>query len=176
MTFHDLLVNRRSVRKFQAIAIEEEKIELIKKAALRSPTGKRKNHWEFVFVQDKEMLKKLSQSKTHGSSLIDGAALAVIVVGNPEVSDTWIEDCSIASIIIQLQAEDLGLGSCWVQIYQRYHNESISAHQYIKEQINLSEPKQVLSIIAIGYPENKRAPLDDSELLYQNIITEKYSS
>ena len=70
-------------------------------------------------IDDKEMLKELSHCKEQASSFIADAALAIVVMADPLASDVWIEDAAIASIMIQLQAEDLGLGSCWVQVRER---------------------------------------------------------
>lgn len=175
MMFSEILASRRSIRKFLNLRIEDEKVELFKKAAILSPTGNQKNHWDFIFVRDKTMLEKLSKSKPHGSGFIAQADLAVIIAGDPTISDTWIEDCSIASIIIQLQAHDLGLGSCWVQINKRAHDATTSSEQYVKQLLDIPESKGVLSIIAIGYPAKKRAPVRKPELLYHKIIEEKYS-
>lgn len=89
------------------------------KAALMAPTSKRSNAWQFIVVDDKETLKKLSFCKEQASQFIADAALAVVVTADPLASDVWIEDASIASIYLQLQAEDMGLGSCWVQLRER---------------------------------------------------------
>ena len=56
----------------------------------------------------------MSYCKEQASQFIADAALAVVVVADPLASDVWIEDASIASIYLQLQAEDMGLGRCWV--------------------------------------------------------------
>ncbi|HKK81006.1 MAG TPA: nitroreductase family protein, partial [Prolixibacteraceae bacterium] len=123
----------------------------------------------------KETLKALSDSKMHGSKLIKNAALAVAVIGDSEISDTWVEDCSIASIILQLQGEDLGLGSCWVQINKRPHNESSMAEDFVKELLKIPEGKNVLSIIAFGYPDEKRPATIEEDLLWNKIHTGTYS-
>ncbi len=175
MDFQELLFQRKSIRKYQNKSIETEKVEQLKKAALLSPTGKRKNHWDFIFIENKDTLKHLSESKMHGSKLIENAALAVAVIGDSEVSDTWIEDCSIASIILQLQGEDLGLGSCWVQINKRPHNENTMAEDYVKELLNIPEDKNVLSIVAFGYPDEKRPATSEDDLLWNKIHTNIYS-
>jgi nitroreductase len=175
MSIAELLVSRHSIRKFLELPIEDEKIELLKKAVILSPTGNQKNHWDFIFIRNKLMLNKLSKSKIHGSKLIAGAHLAVVIVGDPTISDTWIEDCSIASILLQLQALDLGLGSCWVQINKRQHNNSTSSEQFVKQLLEIPESKGVLSIIAIGYPAEKKAPISESKILYHKINDEKYS-
>jgi hypothetical protein len=55
------------------------------------------------------MLQKLSTAKVHGAGFLSNANIAIAVIGDTEKSDTCIEDCSIAAIIIQLTAESLNL-------------------------------------------------------------------
>jgi len=174
MNFNELLSQRRSSRNFLENRIEAENIVLLQKSLLLSPTGKRKNHWDFVFVENLDTLNKLSICKPHGASFIEDAALAVVIIGDSEKSDTWIEDCSIASILLQMQAEELGLGSCWVQVHKRPHNNEKTAEEFVKETLSIPQSKSVLSIIALGYPEQKKAPIDESELLYDRIHLESF--
>ena len=103
------------MRKFTDEELTQEEVVTLMKAALMAPTSKRSNAWQFVVVDDKETLQKLSRCKEQASQFIADAALAVVVMADPMGSDVWIEDASIASIYLQLQAEDLGLGSCWVR-------------------------------------------------------------
>lgn len=77
------------------------------------------------------MLKELSHCKEQASSFIADAALAIVVMADPLASDVWIEDASIASIMIQLQAEDLGLGSCWVQVRERFTATGMPSDEFI---------------------------------------------
>ena len=117
--FSELIKNRRSMRKFTDEELTQDQVVTLMKAALMSPSSKRSNSWQFVVIDDKEVLKELSHCKEQASSFIADAALAIVVMADPLASDVWIEDASIASIMIQLQAEDLGLGSCWVQVRER---------------------------------------------------------
>jgi nitroreductase len=167
--FFELLKNRRSIRKFLQQPIEPEKIDLILKAALMSPASKRTNGWEFWVVQQKNTLEKMAECRPYGSKLLENAPLAIVVTADPSKSDVWFEDASIASIIIQLEATDLGLGSCWVQIYNREKDETISAEQYIKNILNIPEHLHVLSAIAIGYKDEERKPFDIEKLAYEKI-------
>ena len=105
----EVLYNRRSTRKFSDKKVEEEKIHQLLKAALHSPSSKNSQPWEFIVVDDPSLLSQLSMSKPHGACLLRHASLAVVVAGDKTKSDVWIEDCSIASIIIQLAAESLGI-------------------------------------------------------------------
>lgn len=176
MDFIELLQNRRSKRKFTSQKIEAEKVEKLILAALMSPTGKRTNHWDFIIVENQETLEKLSECKPHSAKLIAGAPLAIVVIGDPQLSDTWVEDCSIVSIIIQLEAEDLGLGSCWVQVKNREHDDTTMADNYIKGLLRIPESKSVLSIIAIGYPDEIKKPFDMANLKKEKIHREKFQS
>ena len=118
--FSDLIKNRRSMRKFTGEEVNQEEVVTLLKAALMSPSSKRSNCWQFIAVDDKETLEKLSHCKEMGAAFLAEAALAIVVMADPLASDVWIEDAAIASIMIQLQAEDLGLGSCWVQVRERF--------------------------------------------------------
>ena len=112
--FSDLIKKRRSTRKFTEEELTQEQVVSLLKAGLMAPSSKRSNCWQFIVVDDKETLEKLSHCKESGATFVSDAALAIVVTADPMVSDVWIEDASVASILIQLQAEDLGLGSCWV--------------------------------------------------------------
>jgi nitroreductase len=161
--FLELLKKRRSIRRFQKKAVEKEKIDILLEAALRSPSSRSLNPWEFVAVTDRSRLRELAESKPHGGSFIQNAPLAVIVCGDPAKSDVWVEDCSIAALILHLQAADLGLGSCWVQIRKRNRDEGQTAEDHVKKILGLDSQLAVEAIIAIGYPgEEKKEHAYDS--------------
>ena len=83
--FLELLKQRRSSRVFTDELIDKETVCNLMKAVLMSPSGRRINPWEFVLVEDKAMLKALSQSKEHGAGLLEGAAMAVVVLGDTKI-------------------------------------------------------------------------------------------
>lgn len=159
----DLLRTRRSTRKFTQQPIELEKLELMKEALLRSPTSKNSNACEFIFVDNPAMLGKLAQSKPSGAGALLTASLAVVVLANESQTGAWVEDCAIASILLQITAHSMGLGSCWVQIRGRDHNEHKSSETYVSETLNIPDNYRVLSIVAIGYPQriHEGKPLSD---------------
>ena len=172
--FSDLIKSRRSMRKFTTEELTQEEVVTLLKAALMSPTSKRTNCWQFIVVDDKETLEKLSYCKEASASFIKDAALAIVVTADPMVSDVWIEDASIASIMIQLQAEDLGLGSCWVQLRERFTASGIPSNEYVHEVLDLPLQLQALSIIAIGHKGMERKPFDESHLQWEKIHINKY--
>jgi len=151
-TVLDLLRKRRSIRQFLPQVVERDKIEALIEAAVRTPTSRGRNPWEFVVVNDRKLLDKLAGAKEHGSAFLTNAPLAIVVAADVEKSDVWTEDCSIAAIVIQLTAEDLGLGSCWVQIRLRPHDATCTAESFVKELLGLPDTHVVECIIGIGYP------------------------
>src|SRR6056297_1184246 len=78
-----LLESRRSIRQFQAKAVEREKVDYLVEAMLRSPSSRSLNPWEFVVVDDEETLQALAQSKTHGAAFLKNAPLAIVVGADP---------------------------------------------------------------------------------------------
>jgi nitroreductase len=89
-----------------------------------------------------------------------------------------IDDSSLmeklASILIQLEAEKLGLGSCWVQIRRRPHNENETACDYIRKEFNIPSGLEILSVIGIGYKEKERRPLSEEDLQWDKIHSNKF--
>jgi nitroreductase len=174
--FSELIKQRRSIRKFTEEPLTEEEIRLLTKAALMSPASKSSNPWHFILVSDKETLKQLSESKEHGAALVAGCALAIVVAGDPAKSDAWIEDTAIASTLIQLQAEDLGLGSCWVQIRMRHDANGCDAEQNVRNILNIPPQLSVLSIIAIGRKAQAKAPHGEDSLQWEKIHVESFQT
>jgi len=170
----DLLKNRRSIRKYLPREVEVDKISLITKAALMSPSSKRSNPWEFVVVQDKEILTTLADCRPHGSQFLAGSPLGIIVTADTTKTDVWMEDASIAAILLQLQAQDLGLGSCWIQVYGRSKSDNTTTESYIRTLLNIPQHYAVLCIISIGYPDEERKPYDEDKLAVNKIHIEKF--
>ncbi|MDX8337687.1 nitroreductase family protein [Draconibacterium sp. IB214405] len=170
----DILRKRRSIRRYTSEVIEPEKIELLKEAVLRSPSSKNINPWEFVFVDDKALIEKLKSCKPHGVAPLSTAPLAVVVCADETKNDVWVEDCSIASVLLQLTAQSLDLGSCWVHVRKRMHNETVSAEKYIQDLLNIPENFRVLSIVTIGYPEKQRDGKPFDELQFEKIRSNNF--
>ena len=172
--FIDLLRTRRSIRRFQEQPVEQEKIDILIEAMLRSPSSRGLNPWEFVVVTDKDTLVRLSQAKPHGAAFLKNAPLAIVVCADPTKCDVWVEDCSIASILLHLTASDLGLGSCWVQIRLREHDAGQMAQDHVAEILGLPAGLVVESIIAIGYPAEQLPAHPRLSLPDEKVSFEKY--
>ena len=172
--FMDLIRQRRSIRKFTEEDIPADKIELLKETALRPPSSMGHNPWEFVFVTDRQLLARLAEAKPHGSSFLAGSRLGIVVCVDPEKSAVWIEDASIATIYLHLAAAALGLGSCWVQIRERMHDDTTSAEVYIAEILNIPSNLKVVTMLGIGYPAEQKAPHKKESLQDEKIFLNRY--
>jgi nitroreductase len=167
--FLSLAKKRRSIRRYLDKPVEPEKIDRLIEAALRAPSSRGFNPWEFVVVTDPALLEKLSKAKPHGASFLKDASLGIVVCADPEKCDVWIEDASIASIYIHLAAESLELGSCWIQIRKRMHDQTKSAEGYIRELLNIPDNLNIESMIAVGYPAEKKSPHSKEDLQYKKV-------
>lgn len=172
--FHELMRHRRSIRKYTGELIDPDQVRLILEAGLMAPAGKRLNPWHFVVVDDPEVLKALSKAKAQGAGPIEGAAMAIAVVANPADSDTWIEDLSIASIQMQLQCADLGLGSVWCQMRMREDENGTPATYNVRQILGIPQEYEVLNVLAIGHIGEERKPYDTAKLMWEKVHVGKF--
>ncbi len=170
----DLLRARRSLRRFTEQPVEQEKLDLLVEAALRSPSSKGNNPWEFVVVTDQETIKALSLSKAHGAAFVAGAPLVIVVCADPAKSDVWVEDAAIATTLIHLEATDLGLGSCWVQLRLREREDGVSSQEYMSKLLGLPEGMMVLAMVGIGYPTDSKQGRLASSLCRDQVSYERF--
>lgn len=169
-----LIAERRSCRKFTGEAVSDADVLQLKRAALSAPTSKNCKSWEFVFVQDKATIEALSQSKESGAAFVKGAALAIVVFGRTSKTDIWVEDASIASSFLLLQAADLGLGATWVQLRGRGFSDGRTARDIVGKLLNAPSDVEPLAIIAIGHPAESHRPYSDDRLPWGQVHDEKF--
>lgn len=165
---------RRSYRKFTSEEVDPEAVKTIIRAALMSPTSKTRRAWHFIVVDDKLDIEKIADAKDAGAQLLKGAPLAIVVLGNPQENDCWIEDGSIAAISMQYQAEELGLGSCWVQMRDRGLSDGTSADEVLRGILDIPEEMCVLCVLAVGHKAEERKPQDEEKLKWENVHIAKY--
>lgn len=170
----ELLKNRRSIRKFERRPVEPEKIRILEEALLRAPSSKNLHSQEFIFVEDAEAIARLAGARPQGSSFLEGVPLAVVILGSEETIDVWIEDAALAAMIGQLTAASLGLGSCWIQIRNRDHDDAETAETFIRQILGIPENMRVLAILALGYPGEEKEPHSLESLHPDRIHTGRY--
>jgi nitroreductase len=174
--FMSLIRERRSVRSFQNKPVEPEKTALIIEAALRSPSSRGLNPWEFIVVRDKDMLAALSVCKPHGAAFLKNAPLCIVVLADPARCDVWVEDASIAATYIQLAAESLGLKSCWIQIRKRGFDPEKTARNLVADRLGIPTHLEVEAIIAVGYPNEHPAGHLRESLRFDKVHDESYGT
>lgn len=174
MDFMELIRRRRSVRRFQPRPVENDKVRALLEAALRAPSSRSLNPWEFVAVDDAALLTELAGAKPHGASFLAQAPLGLVVCADPARCDVWIEDCSIAATFVQLMAQSMGLGSCWIQIRRRTHAQGGSSGEHVARVLNLPANLEVEAIIAVGYSAEVKPPHSADELLRDRLHRNRF--
>lgn len=171
--FSDLVRLRRSMRKFLPDPLQRDELRTILRAALMAPSSKGLHSWQFVVVEDADTLARLAQCKQQGADFLVGAPCAVVVAADPQVSDVWIEDASVATTLMLLQAEDLGLGACWIQVRERQMADGTPAEQVVRQALQLPAELRVLSIVALGRKGMERRPFNEERLLWDKVTNWK---
>lgn len=168
-SFIQLCQKRRSIRKYTAQPVEQEKIDYLLRCALMAPSSKRTNPWEFYVVRDEAKLRAMAGCRTYGSGMFQTAMAAIVVSLDTTLSDTWMADGAIAAEHILLAAEEQGLGACWCQVYQRE-----GAEELIRSLCGVPENRTVLCVISLGYKDEVRKDYDLDKLPYNKVHNEKY--
>lgn len=155
-----MIFERTSIRKYENKAVSKEQIEMLLKAAMAAPSAKNVQPWEFVVLQNRETLLKITEFHPFAQMLKEAPA-AIVVCGNKTkialegVEDLWAQDCAAATQNILLQATDMGLGSVWIGIYPNKPHE-----KNVTDLVNLPDYIVPFSIVAIGYPAEEPEPKD----------------
>ncbi len=142
---------RRSIRKFNNKKIEQEKVEKLLKAGMQAPSAGNQQPWEFLVIDDREILDKLSTAGAY-SSMLKTATLAIITLitnNDMRFPEYYQQDMGAATQNILLEAVALDLGAVWIGV-----EPDTLRKDFIAETFGL--PSQIIpfSIIAVGYPED----------------------
>ncbi|MBQ6652000.1 MAG: nitroreductase family protein [Prevotella sp.] len=172
--FYDLVQRRRSHRKFTETTVSDGDVRCVLRAALMSPSSKSRRSWQFVVVRNAVTIRSLALAKTSGSDFLRDAPIAIVVVGDVSGNDCWVEDCSIAAVAMQYQAEELGLGSCWVQLHGRGLDDGTTSDTVVRNLLGIPEGWEVLCVIALGHPADERKPQSEERLKWGNVHEERW--
>jgi nitroreductase len=161
----DIILKRRSIRKYKSDKVPENLIKSLLQAAMSAPSATNQQPWHFVIIEDRTVLTELS--KIHrGFTNLEAAPLAILVCGEPEAAKLefyWEQDCSAATQNILLAATALGLGAVWQGINPRGGSDSEAIISILK----LPGHIRPFSLIAAGYPAEVKEPsgrFDDSKI------------
>lgn len=169
MEFFELVKNRRSLRKFSDRRVERHTVEKILEAALSAPSSRNSHSTRFLVVEDKDLIRHMSYMRDYGSAFMSEAPVAILVMGDKNATDLWLDNCAISATFLQLAAEAEGLGSCWVHVEGREHAkgrpEMGNAESYLRTFLPIPENCGVECVIAMGYSpytEVKPRPAQDN--------------
>ena len=129
MDFLDFLKQRRSYRKYTGEPVEKE----------------------LIVVTDSELLTQLSQCRKAGSQMLAGAGACIIVLGDEDKTDVWVEDCSNVILTMHYMATSLGLGSCWIQGRNRISSTEESTEDYIRNMFHFPKNLRLEALLSIGH-------------------------
>lgn len=137
---------RRSVRKYQDRPVEEEKIAICLEAARLAPSWKNLQCWRFIVVRDKEMIAKIAKGI---NSWATAAPVLIVACGDPKLSGDsnaqmyYLVDVAIVMEHLVLEATNLGLGTCWLGIFDETE---------VKELLKIPAEIRVVALTPLGYP------------------------
>jgi len=145
---------RRSVRKFEERAVDDETIEKLLHAAMMAPSARNQQPWHFVVLREPTTLRKIAEGCPN-AGMAAGAPMAVLVCADTErelTSGYLPQDCAAAVQNMLLAAHATGLGAVWCGIHPRPRREDFMRNL-------LDIPSHVLphSLVVIGYPAEQPA-------------------
>jgi nitroreductase len=162
--FLELIKKRYSVRDYLDKQVEKDKLELILEAGRLAPSACNLQPWHFWVIQDKETLNKIKS--VYKREWLQKAPAIVVICGDHTKSwkradgkDHCDIDVAITVDHMTLQAAELGIGSCWICMFDAIKCAEI---------LELPEHIEPIVLLPLGYPTNeqnerhvKRRPLDE---------------
>ena len=150
------IFHRTSIRKYQQKPVEDEKLELILKAAMAAPSAKNGQPWEFYLVTDKKKIEELSKTSPYASFTKDAAAMIVPCYRKECAVPEYVQiDMSNATENILLAVDSLGLGACWIGTCPQ--EERMTA---VEKALGIPSELRAFSIVSIGYPAEEKTQQD----------------
>lgn len=174
MDVFEAIRRRRSVRAYTGEPIPGEALDRVLAAGLLAPSSKNIRPLEFVCVRDAATLAQLAESKATGAAHVSGAAVAIAVIAQDGAADAWTEDASVALAFMMLEAEERGLGSCWVQIRLRADADGNDAQENVRRILGIPSAYHVEGMLALGVPAKEFPPRDWDRTQRDRIHAERF--
>lgn len=149
------LFNRKSIRQYRDIEVEDKKIEKLLKAGMQAPSAHNTQPWEFIVVQDPIAIEKIALMSKYASPAHNSPCCIITLCNMNNVKDKktedWIQqDMSACTENILIQAVEEDLGAVWLGTYPDEERSN-----YLKELFNVPEHIIPFSVIVVGYPKDK---------------------
>lgn len=150
------IFHRISVRKYQNRDVEQEKIELMLKAAMAAPSACNQQPWEFYVVRDKDVILQLSKASPYATCAKKAPVVFVPCFRSEGRAPEYFNiDMSAAVENLLLEADALGLGAVWMGI-----SPDQGRMEAVAKVLNLPEELQAFALVPCGYPAEER-PQED---------------
>jgi nitroreductase len=150
MEFYDVILKRKSVRKYDPEPIPEKILKKILEAGRIAPSAKNIQPWRFIVIKDPEMKKKVAEAcnnqmfMAEADVIVCGCALEKIAYGRMGGSlNSYPIDLAIAFDHMILAATSEGLGTCWIGAF---------SEEKVKEVLGVPKDVRVVALTPIGYP------------------------
>jgi nitroreductase len=148
------IYSRRSIRKYQPTDVSETLVNQLLRAGMYAPSAGNEKPWHFIVVRNRTLLNQITRIHPHTQMLLEAPLAIVPCVDLRELKydgDFWEQDMSACTMAILLQGEALGLGTCWCGVHPKKN-----LLQEISQLLQLPNYMIPFSVIAVGYPDEKR--------------------
>jgi nitroreductase len=165
------IMTRTSIRIYKDQPVEQEKIDIMLKAAMAAPTAVNLQPWHFIVITDKKTIGLLSGRQPTNAPLLIAVCgdtdKTTMPDGQGKLPDFWIQDVSAATENLLLAAHALGLGAVWTGVYPIMERTAEVANV-----LNCPTNIVPLAVVRIGYPDE--APEPKNKFKEENISYEKF--
>jgi nitroreductase len=173
------ILSRRSVKAYTNQPISKEAIEKIIQAGSYAATGRNAQSPIILAITNKQVRDEMSKLNAkvmgapEGTDPFYGAPVVLVVLADKS-RNTYVYDGSLVMGNLMLAAESLGLGSCWIQVRERFTASGVPSNEYVHEVLDIPLHLQVLSIVAVGHKGMERKPFNEEHLQWEKIHLDKY--
>jgi len=167
----ETIMTRTSIRQYKDQPVEQEKIDIMLKAAMAAPTAVNLQPWHFIVITDKKVIDQLAGPQPTNAPLLIAVCgdtdKTTMPDGKSKLPDFWVQDVSAATENLLLAAHALGLGAVWTGVYPIMERTDEVANV-------LNCPKNIvpLAVVRIGYPGESPEPKD--KFKQENISYNKF--
>ena len=151
------IMTRTSIRQFKAQPVEQDKVDILLKAAMAAPTALNLQPWHFIVINDKETIALLSGKQPTNAPLMIAVCgdtdKTMLPDGSTKLPDFWVEDVSAATENLLLAAHALGLGAVWTGVYPAMDRTAEVANV-----LNCPQNIVPLAVVRVGYPDESPEP------------------
>ena len=170
MTFAELLINRRSVRKYKDTHVSIELVREMIRESTFAPNAGNEQPWKFIIVNNSNWLKKISDEskknilariaaepddyalkykgmlENESFNVFYNAPCLVMILGLSSLKNLYV-DCALAASYFMMAATSRGLGTCWVNLGLEIKDPEMIGELGIPDNCTIVAP------IILGYPE-----------------------